>query len=175
MDKTLSTAHHEAAHAVVQYRTSGFAGGPVTIKADQEAQTVGACSDYVSDSTSKEHARCRILSAYAGACSDRILDDYDPQACEVDEEIAAELLRDWRIEAYEAELRMEAERLVNVHWREIGAVARELVERETLTDTEVEMISDIAAGVEGVSDADLVAFRALLGGKSGGTKEKPLS
>jgi len=55
------TAHHEAAHAVVLYRTAGFAGGEVTIVPNPEKGILGLAIDAVGDSFNPDHQRGHIL------------------------------------------------------------------------------------------------------------------
>ena len=50
--------------------------------------------------------------------------------------------------------------LVERHWREIVAVAKELLRVQTLDDSEVEIIADVAAGTHGVEPEDLSRYRA---------------
>ena len=159
----LRTACHEAAHSVIQYRTSGFVGGTTTIKPSATG-ILGASHDAVSDSFSSNHARCRILSCYAGGHSDRKLGGYHPLACEQDDDIAEELLREWGWTKLKPQFIEESAALVERHWTEIYAVAEELLKTETLDDSELQIVADIAANTPDVSLNDLVLYRALKNG-----------
>lgn len=160
------TALHEAAHAVVLYRTAGFAD-VVSIVADDDR--LGAAIDTgVSDSENREHMEARVLSTYAGGHAQRRGDPrVGSQGCDGDEQIAADVLRKWGWEHREQELRDRSAELVEQHWREIEAVAHELLQTATLDDTEVEIIADAAAGrgefVFGSLAADLAHYRARRG------------
>jgi hypothetical protein len=140
MDKLTTTAHHEAAHAVVNYRAVGFVPGNTTIA--PQADTLGGSADVVSDSTNPEHMEARVLSCYAGGHADRINGCFNVEECEIDEEAAAEVLRMWGWENREAELRERSLTLTREHWSEIVAVAEELLKYTTLDDAEVEAIAD---------------------------------
>ena len=73
------------------------------------------------------------------------------------------MLADHSLEEREKSFRLKSGEMVETHWREIAAVANELLIHQTLDDTEVETIADIAAGVPDVSLGDLVQYRALIG------------
>jgi hypothetical protein len=143
-----NVAHHEAAHAVVKYRAAGFVGGSTTIVPNAELGSLGAVRDDYSNSYDEAHMEARVLSCYAGAYADQRLGDYEPQQCEQDEAIAANLLRRYSWESREQELRDRSRALVEQHWGEIVAVAGELLQHGTLDDIEVELIADVAAGRE---------------------------
>ena len=66
-----ATAHHEAAHAVVNYRAAGFVGGEVTIIPNPDRGTLGTCDDGYSDSFNADHVLAHLLSLYAGAHAER--------------------------------------------------------------------------------------------------------
>lgn len=155
------TAHHEAAHVVVQYRAGGSAGGTVTIVADAAAGTLGGASDVASDSVSSEDMEARVLSCYAGGHAQRIVDaSTSDDGCGQDDEEASKCLRDWAWEDREQELRHRSLDLVRQYWAEIVAVAEELLRVRALDMTEIEIIADAAAGDP---DADLVAYRRDFG------------
>lgn len=158
----IQTAHHEAAHAVIQYRVSGSAGGSATIVPNYEAGTLGAVSDFITDSGSSEDARARILSCYAGGYADVINGCYHPGHCGIDYAEADALLREWGWTSHENALREETRILVERHWKEIVAVATELFQRKQLDETEIEIIADLAAGTPDVSQRDLDLYRALV-------------
>jgi len=102
--KDETTAIHEAAHAVINYRCAGFAGGPISIgKGDG---VLGSSSDFVSDSFNADHIEARILSCYAGGHAQREIHPGEGDAgCEIDGGIAAGLLAEWSWEARERDLR----------------------------------------------------------------------
>jgi hypothetical protein len=154
-DRLDVTAHHEAAHAVVLYRVSGFAGGHITIVPNPDEGILGTASDGISDSFNDEHSVGQIVSCYAGGHSDRKLGFFHEEQCVLDEEIATDQLRSWGWQEREAELREQSRVLVDRHWPEIVAVAEELLRVKTLDDTEVEIIADAAAGVRDVGPEDL--------------------
>jgi hypothetical protein len=161
--KERCTAHHEAAHAVVQYRTADHVGGHVTIVPRQQEGWIrlGCAFDCWSDSFNSEHMEASILSLYAGGHAQRELDPaYGSQGCGSDEEQAAELLRLHGWEHREQELRERSLALTRQHWAEIVAVADELLRVRVLDDTEAEIICDAVAGDR---DADLAQYRAYFG------------
>jgi ATP-dependent Zn protease len=163
MSKSFITAHHEAAHAIVNYRICGHAGGPVSIVADSERGYLGYASDAISDSFNHEHMEARILSCYAGGHAQRRLDrKAGNEGCDVDDEIAADLLRRYGWENREQAFRDRAADLVNEHWAQIAAVAAALLENHVLDDTEIEMVADIVAGE--ATPEDLARYRLLKGG-----------
>jgi hypothetical protein len=162
MDLAIITAHHEAAHAVVNYRAAGFAGGAISIVPQRDRGVLGRAVDGVSDSMNAEHMEARILSCYAGGHAQRVVDpSHGTDGCDEDDRIAHELLVEWGWLPREQEFRRRALDLVRRHWTEITAVADELQRAQTLDDTEIEIIVDFAAGDK---DADLAAYRVLKGG-----------
>jgi hypothetical protein len=153
-------AHHEAARAVVLYRVTGAVDGPTSIAAAKQEAWLGGSSAGISDCFG---SRARILSCYAGDHAARRIGGSHSQQNEQDEANAALELRRWRWEAEEQALRDEARDLVERHWNEIVAVAEDLVRMSTLDEVEVATLASIAAGVSGVSRADLDRYRALKG------------
>lgn len=88
----VATAHHEAAYAVVLYRTAGHVGGPMSILRGEGI--LGSAHDGVSDSFSEQHIEATILSCYAGDHAQRIIDVLcGADGCEGDEDIEDEWLR----------------------------------------------------------------------------------
>jgi hypothetical protein len=161
--KERRTAHHEAAHAVLLYRTAGFVGGHITIVPRQmeDYRRLGCAFDGWSDSFNAEHMEARILSLYAGGHAQRILDPTcGAEGCGSDDEQAGEELRLHGWEHREQELRERSLALTRKHWAEIVAVADELLRVPVLDDTEVELICDAVAGDP---DADLAQYRANFG------------
>lgn len=155
------TAYHEAAHAVVNYRRAGHAGGRVSVRPDPEKGVLGVAEDVLSDSFNSEHMEARILSCYAGGHAQReVAPEVADAGCEGDEEIAADLLRSWGWELREQELRHRSRVLTRVHWAEIAAVAEELLRQGELDDTEIEIVADGAAG-DATASAGLAQYRAL--------------
>jgi hypothetical protein len=157
------TAHHEAAHAVVRYRTAGHVGGHVTVVPRQmdDYLQVGCAFDGESDSLNPEHMEAMILSLYAGGHAQRILDPSEgTRGCGSDEEQAKEQLRLNGWEYREQELRERSLALTRYYWPEIVAVADELVRVRVLDDTEVELICEAKAGDP---DANLAQYRVNFG------------
>jgi hypothetical protein len=155
------TAHHEAAHAVVLYRTNGHAGEVVSIVADIDENRLGYASDGWSDSFSKTDAEGTVLSCYAGGHAQRIIDgDRGDHGCWSDDDEALAVLTAWGWESREAEFRARALELVRQHWAEIVAVAEDLLTHDVLEGSEVEMIADAVAGDP---DADVAEYRRLWG------------
>jgi hypothetical protein len=154
-----TTAIHEAAHAVVNYRTAAFAGGPISIvKGDG---VLGSSSDFVSDSSDDNHVEARILSCYAGGHIQRELAPEEGDAgCETDEAIAAGLLAERSWEAREREFRDRSLALVRQQWREIVAVAEELTRLRALDMDEIQLIAEQAAGHP---DVDIESYRQVVG------------
>jgi hypothetical protein len=153
-------AHHEAAHAVVNYRTAGFSDDLVSIVPDPDQGTIGHTRDALSDSSSPEDMMGRILSCYAGGHAQRRLDpSTGTDGCDQDDDIAHQLLWQFGWEAREQELRDQSAALVNKHWIEIVAVATELLRVRVLDNTEVETIADIVCGE--AEAIDLAQYRAL--------------
>jgi hypothetical protein len=153
------TALHEAAHAVIQYRASGFVGGSASIIPNPSTGTLGHVEDYQSDSTSEEDLRARILSCYAGGHADRMNGCFNQGQLESDEDAAAECIRWLGWEDRQEELRGESCRLVEKHWPEIALVATELLKHERLNEEEIEIILEIFDG--NATDEDLMNYRAL--------------
>jgi hypothetical protein len=122
------TPHHEAAHAVVNYRACGHAGGTISTEPNQERGFLGCAQDFVSDSFNTDHIEARILSCYAGGHAQRRVDPEEgDNGCETDDAIASDLLYQFEWESREPMLRARAGELVNTHWTEIVAVASELL------------------------------------------------
>jgi hypothetical protein len=155
------TAYHEAAHAVVNYRTAGFVGGHVSTVPCPEEHTLGQADDAWSDSCNPEHMEARILSCYAGGHAQRTLEPTSgASGCDTDEEIAEEQLRLYGWEHREQELRERSLALTRQRWAEIVAVADQLLRVRVLDDSEVEMICDAVAG-DPNAHAHLELYRAL--------------
>lgn len=136
------TAHHEAAHAVVQYRVNKeFSGSGINII--ERNGCIGRAPDGISDSENPIQLTAVVLSCYAGAAAQQKVDpSTGNDGCDLDDETAAKCLGWLGESANEAKYRREAADLVNQHWAEITAVATELVERRELDETEVETIAD---------------------------------
>ena len=154
------TAHHEAAHAVVNYRACPDAGaGDISIVPDHTRGLLGANDDAASDSFKPDHMEARILSCYADGHAQRRLDPRTgADGCDSDDAIAADLLFKFQWESREQKLRDRAGEMVNEHWGEIVAVAVELLQTQRLDTSEVELIADAIAGDP---DADLARYRLL--------------
>lgn len=169
------TAHHEAAHAVVLYRTIGAAEdvsivSKVTTSGDGEvAHILGHTSDTgYSDSFDAGHMEARVLSCYAGGHAQRRCDpSLGDEGCDIDDAIAADVLREWEWKHREQEFRDRSGALVDQYWPEIEAVAGELLRASTLDCEEVQQIADAAAGLAefifGDLEADLAHYRKLRG------------
>ncbi len=98
---------------------------------------------------------------FAGYAAERRFDRKANSAgsCD-DDEKALEILERLREAASEDEYRTEADTFVTKHWAEIKALAAELVERETISDSsESELIIDVARG-EATAE-ELATYRAL--------------
>lgn len=163
--KLVKTAYHEAAHAIVLYRTAGHVGGHVTIVPCQEENWIalGAACDLISDSLSPEDMEAWILSCYAGGHAQRELEPgWGTEGCGRDDALADEQLRRHGWEDREQQLREQSLALTRKHWSEIVAVADELLRLRVLDETEVEIISDAAAG-DPDALLDLARYRALYG------------
>jgi hypothetical protein len=160
MGDLYTTAIHEAAHAVILYRTTGTANGYTTIIPG--LGILGAAGDSCSDSFSSEHMQGEILSCYAGGAAQRRHDSTTcDDGCEIDDELAAQYLAEQGWADREQEFREQAEALVAQHWVDICAVANELLKTSRLDSTEVEIIVDESAhGAEAVQAA-LVQYRLL--------------
>jgi hypothetical protein len=159
--KLLRTAYHEAAHAVVLYRTTGHGCEVNIVRREGEGFIqLGGASDEVSDSSSPEDMEATILSCYAAGHAERELDPTcGAEGCDRDDEQAFKQLRLHGWEHREQELRERSLTLTRKHWPEIVAVADELLRVQLLSDTEVEIICDAAAGDE--PDPDLARYRAF--------------
>jgi hypothetical protein len=156
-----TTAHHEAAHAVVLYRTTGSAGGTVSIMPNVEEGEAGSAMDYTSDRGHPADVEGMILRAYAGGHAQRMIAAASGDTgCGSDDEQAADLLRLQGWEHREQELRDRSLALVRQHWTEIVAVAEELLRVEVLDETEVEILADGAAG-DPTARMDLERYRVL--------------
>jgi ATP-dependent Zn protease len=154
-------AYHEAAHAVVNYRTAGFVGGNVSIVPRRKKETLGCADDGWTYSFNAKQMEAKILSCYAGGHAQRIIDPTTgTRGCDTDEEIADEALRWFGWEHREQELRERSLTLTRQHWAEVDAVADELLKYRVLDDAEVEMICDAMAD-DPDARADLELYRAL--------------
>jgi hypothetical protein len=151
-----ATALHEAAHAVISYRTVGACGRPLAIVPSDD--DLGHPHHYLSDSVNPVDVEARILSCYAGGCSQRRFDaTSNSDRIDLDDEVAADLLRLLGFESREPEFRARAQALFDQYWPQIVAVAAELWRRSVLDAREVEIVCDQAAGD---ADADgLDAYR----------------
>ncbi len=162
--KLRRTAYHEAAHAVVLYRTAGHVGGHVTIipKPIEGGLALGAAFDGLSDSLNLEHMEATLLSLYAGGHAQRQLDpSCGEEGCGGDEEQADRLLRLHGWECREQELRDRSLTLTRQHWTEIVAVADELLRIKLIDDAEVELICDEVAGDDPDAIGGLGRYRKL--------------
>lgn len=135
------TAYHEAGHQVVTYRL-GFYTHTTTIRpvpgVAGSAQGEGYWADGSRDAD-------YIVTLYAGFAAES---RHDPEAADScgscgDDEEAKELLQ--YSDLGEPECRQRANDLVAEYWPEIEAVAAQLLEDETLTGEEQEMICDAIA------------------------------
>jgi len=152
------TAHHEAAHAVVLYRTTGHAGGHVLIVARSDRGDLGHAVDACSDNFNVDDLEATVISCYAGASAQRQIDaGHGDDGCDRDNEIANDVLHLAGWEHREPEFRERADILVRRHWLEIVAVAEELLRVHALDMTEIELIADAVAGDP---DASLAQYRA---------------
>src|SRR5262245_57411054 len=154
-------AIHEAAHAVVQYRTRGFVAGPVSIIADE--QSLGrATQDRSISSAHADEIDAGVLTAYAAALAQERVDPHFEReaAAWADDDAALGLLRllkladEMQVQARAAALRERARELVTMHWTEIKAVATDLVTYGILHADEVQMLADVAT-----AERDLAIFR----------------
>jgi hypothetical protein len=161
--KLVQSAHHEAAHAVVLYRTAGHAGSHVTIVPKQKKAWIelGSAHDGLSDSLDPGDMESTILSLYAGGHAQRELKPAcGREGCDGDEEGVEDLLARHGWKHREQELRERSLTLTRRHWAEIVAVAKELLRVRVLDGTEIEAISDAAAG-DPDAILDLARYRAL--------------
>jgi hypothetical protein len=171
-DQDRITAHHEAAHAVVLYRTMGVADdvsiipGPITTSDKGDViRSLGETSGY-GDRLNANHMKGRVLSCYAGGHAQRRCDPREGnRGCETDDVIAAEVMQrnGWRYR--EQEFRDRSSDLVDQHWPEIVAVAEELLRTPALDNVEIELIADAASGRTDFSfgslENDLAQYRAV--------------
>ena len=163
VDDTL-TAHHEAAHAVITYRTTGVSPDASLVRDEDSAGHVLHDTSTVNRDDNREHMMARILSNYAGGHAQRRIDPTSrDDGCASDDEMATRLLWQFEWEDREQELRDRSAALVDEHWVEIVAVAKELLRVRVLDGTEVETVADIARG--DATDNDLSLYRALRDGR----------
>ena len=162
-----SVAIHEAAHAVAFHR-AGFDPYRVTIVPDHDRGTEGTASQLDGPRLFRNAAgelcqdlvdsRALIVSLLAGLAAN--LEDGEPEdraaiGAGSDVEDARHYLQRWGLEWSFEDAMRAAHESVRKEWPVIEAVAAELLERETLDDTEVELVILIADG-----DADAVAALA---------------
>jgi hypothetical protein len=171
-DQHRITAFHEAAHAVVLYRTMGVADdvsiipGPVTTSGEGDVlRSLGETCGY-GDRLNRDHMKGRVLSCYAGGHAQRRCDPTEGTlGCEADDEIAAEVMRRNGWECREREFRDRSSDLVDQHWLEIAAVAEELLRTPALDRIEIELIADATVGRTDFSfgslQSDLAHYRAF--------------
>ncbi len=171
-------AYHEAGHFVAQYRLTPDDGTERVSIVPGE----GTLGHHAPASGLEDHFRLRdgvaeydpaaveaeIVILYAGAAADLHLDPSREEEVRAgagsDDAKAAELLRDHLGRNRERDLRQRAADFVAEHWREIEAVAAELLERKTLNGTEAELILDAAAEGMDVKTA-LEKYRRLADAK----------
>jgi hypothetical protein len=161
------TAHHEAAHAVADL-VLGVRIDEVSIQANPEDGTSGHVQGFAYDfygcsrTELRKLVKAAVVSCYAGFEAQRLV---DPEA---DEEVSASydhseafnLPMQFEVpprgcqycgdDVYDRWLqrqRISAANLVKEHWRQIGAVAAVLIERERLTGHEVARAFCDAGGV----------------------------
>lgn len=159
-DKRRIVAHHEAAHAVADYRF-GFTTAGVTIGANQENGSIERASHFDAwlglEAPGPDMCREVAIGCLAGFAAElRLAPDRRPAAIPVtrpDLENTAEFLRvmgemdmaasDDAIPGHWIE---EATTFVNRDWRAISCVAEALMELEHLCPEEVEYLIHIADG-----------------------------
>jgi hypothetical protein len=100
-----------------------------------------------------------VLSLYAGGHAQRRVDpSWNADGCEQDEEEAQDSLVQYGWSDREDEFRARSAALVDKHWTEIAAVARDLLVYEALNADEVMQIADAAAGDP---DANVEEYRLI--------------
>jgi len=172
-DRRRPTAIHEAAHAVADHR-AGFNPIGVTIVPDHDRGTEGAehqldgprlylnaVGELCQDS---DDSRAFIVSLLAGLAAN--LEDGQPAdeaalGAEGDVEDAQDRLQQWGLEWSLDDAMRAAREFVQREWRVIEAVAAELLDRETLDDTEIELVILRADG-DADTEADLVQYREFI-------------
>jgi ATP-dependent Zn protease len=166
----ISTAYHEAGHALAAYRFKCYLGLTSIIKNKDRLGFSLSEAEWADGSTDIE----QIIILYAGLAAEQ---KYDPNTDESgstdDNEKAASLLEKWPSET-ESNLRQKAKKLVNENWPIIQVIAAKLLVRKTLESEEIVTIIDaIDCGLN--PDVELDEYRrmqALLRGTmhKGGTK-----
>lgn len=148
-------AYHEAAHHVASYRLfPDRVRGRVTIV--PEGCVAGHNFEETMWERDPESFKAQVVILYAAAAAELRLDSSLVEeiraGARADDAMAEELLGGLGLEL-EPKLRRRAADLVAEHWREIRAVARELLRRETLSGREAELVCDAAAGGPGAAAA----------------------
>ncbi|HEU4384031.1 MAG TPA: hypothetical protein VFR85_11095 [Anaeromyxobacteraceae bacterium] len=158
-------AYHEAGHRVASYRLfPNRVRGRVTIVPDGDS--AGHTFEegmWQTDSTSIER---QVVILYAGAVAELRLDRSRVEEIRAgarhDDAVAERLLGGIGLEL-EPKLRRRAAELVAEHWREVRALAKELLRHQTLSGREAELVCDAAAGGPNADQARrrLKRYRAL--------------
>lgn len=136
----LSTAYHEAGHAVIGYRLH-LESDILTIVPDYVKGTLGSHTQENWDSTS-DGAREQVIAYFAGSEAQRYADpEADLSGSCSDNEHAAYLLQ-FVNGGTEKTLRAETANMIRENWAQISAVASELVRAKTLFYEEWSIIID---------------------------------
>jgi ATP-dependent Zn protease len=135
-DRRLEVAVHEAGHAVIS-RLVGLPSGPATIVDDR------ARSHCIDDNDLRS-----LLTCLAGRAAVRVILGYDTdRGCEADDRKVARLLQAHGFTiAKRTSLLGECRQLVRRHRGAVEAVARTLLDRETLSGWEIDQIIARASG-----------------------------
>lgn len=156
----LLVAFHEAAHAVLSYRLLDDPGYSVSIVPDETHNRRGYHEP--GDGPFDAHTyRAEILVLYAGGHAQRRIDPASGNdGCWGDDETAEAHMDLLSCRDQEDALRAESLRLVTAHWKEIEAVARELIEHRVLDDSEIALTADAAVGNSDAATS-LLGYRQL--------------
>ena len=148
-------AYHEAGHFVLAYVLEQRIPSVVTVKPNEKqlGHVTGERNDFDPNSNDAgiESTRAYAIECYAGYAAEVRLDptcsDQALFAASSDYEKAADAIRAARAagrKETEETLRAEAARLVEEHWTEIDALAKQLLEHETIDGDAAARIVDMA-------------------------------
>jgi hypothetical protein len=128
--------------------------GDVSIKPDEEESSLGRYNACEEDGL--------VVIVYAGWSAQRRFDpSADNSGCWGDDQHAQELLELYGFS--EAECRKEADKLVAEHWAMVEALATLLLEEETVSADDIDMVC-VSVEEGGDWQRDLAEYRALKGG-----------
>ena len=143
-------AYHEAGHAVIDHLLKGTSGF-VSIK-HQKDGTLGFSSGDTDTLNPTKEDVVIVYAGYAARVHYSPKHEAEAEQWSSDDNAKADWLLSKQVKGKKAkaklelELRQQAKQLIERNWHLVDAIARELLERKTLDDYEVDCIVMIATG-----------------------------